>query len=139
MINDLTISINAQFSPEHRVVLGALSRAATAYAEAILPEFLSAPAPELIPYLNRAVALTFCYAAPRRQPIVLADGYGVFPPVQHVPLCRPVVSPAGLGLVDLDMSRPEGVALESALVAMSELLVRVEAALVTAADKRAAA
>ena len=127
----MTISpqiVHDHFKREHRATLFALSKAATAYAEAAAPALLLDPPPALRDYLNRTISMVFCHEAPRRQPIVLADGYGIFPPLQQILLSRPVVAKPEPVLTVIDMATPAGVALEAALVAMAELLARVDAA-----------
>lgn len=112
-------AINQEMAPEYERNLAAVSRAATDYMESLLPE---GEAPSMNE-LTTVAGVVFGHAG---SPIVILDGCDVFPPVRVVTLQRPVqarISPSHI--VNVDASTSKGLALESALVAMSEFMGRV--------------
>lgn len=112
------------FYPEYMLCLSSLSQAVTAYAEACLPDALRNPSADISPYLYRGVTMGVRYQS--GQAVEIADQNGIFPPVRQIPLARPVVSRPFPATVTLELSCPEGIAVESALVALSEMLGRVD-------------
>lgn len=117
-----------KYNDEYINCMNRLSEAVTQYAEATLPEALINPPADISPYLYRGVTIGLRYQSEHaaRQVIELVDQHGVFPPVRQIPLTRLVVSQAFPASLALDLTRPEGVAVEALLVAVSELLSRVD-------------
>lgn len=120
--------IREAFHDEYQQALAALSRAATVYAEHHIPLVLGTLPVNLQPYLHRADALVFRYAGYASDQICLDDGVGVFPPLTTIPLLHPVIGPTPPASISIVMYSPEGVALDAAIVAMEELLERVNRA-----------
>lgn len=139
MTPNMIQSVRQAYQDEYMNCMARLSEAVTAYAEATLPDAVRNPPVEISPYLYRGVTIGLRYQSEHaaRQVIELIDQHGVFPPVRQIPLTRPVVSQAFPASLALDLNRPEGVAVEALLVAVSELLSRVDSEINQATVKQA--
>lgn len=122
----MPMMINAaeKFEVEYAQSMRALSIAVTEYAKASLPEELRKPSPVIEPYLNRGVTIGLRYRT--GAPIELVGRYGVFQPVRQIPLTEFVYSHSFPATIELSLDGSEGLAVEAALVAVSDLLDRVD-------------
>lgn len=106
---------------QHRAALEEISRAATAYMEAITPmAWMNDSSVGARDYpLVKVAGVRFCRAG---KDIFLHDGCDVFPAVRVVALQRPVPLVRGMNSVNLDLTISEGATLCAAFEAMARLM-----------------
>lgn len=112
-------AVNREMLDEYGVLMSAVSKAGTEYMESLIP----AGVIENIDDYSPVAGVVFGHAG---RPIAIMDGCDVFPAMRVVTLTRVVLAKVGPShVVNVDASTTKGVALESALVAMSEFMSRV--------------